>query len=1560
MKEFDGPCVTPAGGMWVSCEKDGFAKELIELQHGKFYTYKLTGTKYYSDKKLWAVDDQDINVTSVAEYSIVGSKITIRGKKTEDISATEDLMKIGKQEYYPVEELEKKYFSTISHDARLEDGKLTYDYTAREVTIGYDISERPLGKTVTLKLPDWITVSELTENKVKLAISENNTSKSRDSKLEFVYPTAENVEIPIVQTYAGAEVRLPQTALSAPYTSGQYEFEYTILNPRENAELTVVNSVSWVRVLSYDDGKVMFELEENNTGSARKTSLTLKYHNFSTTYSIQQAFESSAVVFSESNWKCDYQGGTHEFTYDIQNPRAGAEVTVSCSETGWITYAENNGKVSLSVEENNSGKNRTAKIVFKYGNHATSTYVVDQSYSSPQVILSLTSTSCDYTGGEYTILYNVENPRKGYSVSVRCEQDWITGVTPSEGKVSFTVTENNSGASREGEMEFVYGGEVLSVHNIKQSYVASNVVMNVASTVTNYTGGSYNFTYNVENPRKGKSVGVSCNSAWVKELQLSDDKVSFIVPENNSGATRVADIVLTYDSVSYTHVVRQTCELSSIVLSAKSATANYVGGDYEFTYSVENPRNGLSVEVACRSEWIAGLKHVDNRISFTVPENNTGTSRTATIVVSYGDVSSEFVVTQSYESSAIMLSPASVACTYTGGTFEAEYSVENPRDGLSVSVSCNQSWVTDLKCVGNKISFAVPENNSGASRTAKILATYGTVAAELSVEQSYVASVVKTVPSSTSCNYLSASHEFTYSVENPRKGYSVSVTCDQDWIMNLVNNSNKVSFDVPENNTGATRTAKIMLSYGEFKTEHVVTQTYDQPKITMSKSSSSVNYAAGTYQFTYAVENPREGLSVAVSCEDNWITLVHSGNSVSFNVPENNTGASRTGKIRLIYGSVNVDHEVVQTYDAAAVSLTSTSSTVAYSGGQKQFSYSIKNPREGQSVTASSSVNWITGVTVANGKVTYNVAVNNSGSSRTGYVNLKYGTATAQFKVTQTYAAPSISLSKTSTSSTYTGGSYSFTYTVSNPRTEYKVSLSCDQTWVTSLKDSNGTISFSVSQNNTGLSRTAVITLTYGTVSKTHTVTQAPEDPSIVLTSSSVTHGYSEGTYSVTATIKNPQSSMNLTATSSQTWMSNITVSGSTVSYKVAENNTGSSRSATLTLKYGSASASYKVTQTYSAYSLSVGTASTSAAFGNADYGFSYSVANPRKDLSVSASADVSWISDFVITDGYVSFNVAANTGDSSRTGKITVTYGTVSKTHTVTQACLIPTDLSSNATANCYIITEPGAYKFKSVKGNSSTYVAPISTASVLWETYGTNVAPEAGDLIGSVKYSDGYITFYTGSVFKEGNAVIAAYDASGTILWSWHIWFTDQPAEQVYKNNAGTLMDRNLGATSATPGEVGALGLLYQWGRKDPFIGSSSINSSVKAKSTAQWNAVSCDDVTGTIGYATANPTTFIKGDTSYHKTQSGASYITEDWLKSSDDNLWSSTKTMYDPCPSGWKVPDGKFWENAGIASTTYDSTNKGYSFALSSGTTWYPLPGYMSSYDSAVLKLTSTYG
>ena len=287
-------------------------------------------------------------------------------------------------------------------------------------------------------------------------------------------------------------------------------------------------------------------------------------------------------------------------------------------------------------------------------------------------------------------------------------------------------------------------------------------------------------------------------------------------------------------------------------------------------------------------------------------------------------------------------------------------------------------------------------------------------------------------------------------------------------------------------------------------------------------------------------------------------------------------------------------------------------------------------------------------------------------------------------------------------------------------------------------------------------------------------------------------------------------------------------------------------------------------------------------------------------------------------------------------------------------------TDLSSSGSANCYIVSESGTYKFKTVKGNSSTSVGSVSSASILWETLGTRTTLKMFDLISAFCYKDGYIAFQTSDTFKEGNSVIAAKDASGEILWSWHIWFTDQPQGQEYYNNAGTMMDRDLGATSATPGDVGAPGLLYQWGRKDPFLDSHSL-------STLPWwpFVVESNSSNGTIAYATANPTTFIgHNSNNYDWYYTGSS--------STDNTRWTTSdkpKSIYDPCPAGWRVPDGGHngvWSKASGSSSSFDyidgSTKDGINFSGefgSASTIWYPTSCYLA-YDSGLLRCSYDYG
>lgn len=322
-------------------------------------------------------------------------------------------------------------------------------------------------------------------------------------------------------------------------------------------------------------------------------------------------------------------------------------------------------------------------------------------------------------------------------------------------------------------------------------------------------------------------------------------------------------------------------------------------------------------------------------------------------------------------------------------------------------------------------------------------------------------------------------------------------------------------------------------------------------------------------------------------------------------------------------------------------------------------------------------------------------------------------------------------------------------------------------------------------------------------------------------------------------------------------------------------------------------------------------------------------------------------------------------------------------------------TDLSANGTANCYLVTSPGFYKFKAdVKGNGvvssqlesvagETAIAPKSALVLWYNTLQTsnNWVDESPVYLSSVSIdSDGYIKFYTPDVFVPGNVVIAAFAEEGvtyenitvdenkcinnaTLLWSWNIWAAEGYAPESTAVNADgkVFMDRNLGAVISGVGSTGnyepayAVGNYYQWGRKDPFpsiadycnywpceyantlIGTptytpivalsvhgqsaaKNVNNQVwgyKTKAdgsfnkdsswhTIERNSIANSSVSNSVfsNYAIAHPYVYILNPV----PDDGGYYP---WVTTNDQSyraFWGgseSKKTLFDPCPTGWRV-------------------------------------------------------
>ena len=258
-------------------------------------------------------------------------------------------------------------------------------------------------------------------------------------------------------------------------------------------------------------------------------------------------------------------------------------------------------------------------------------------------------------------------------------------------------------------------------------------------------------------------------------------------------------------------------------------------------------------------------------------------------------------------------------------------------------------------------------------------------------------------------------------------------------------------------------------------------------------------------------------------------------------------------------------------------------------------------------------------------------------------------------------------------------------------------------------------------------------------------------------------------------------------------------------------------------------------------------------------------------------------------------------------------------------------TDLSAAETANCYIVTAPGTYKFKTVKGNSTSSVGSVASAAVLWEIGADGAPAESGSVIAAVGCSSGYISFATPSTLKNGNALIAAKNSSGKVLWSWHIWIPQTaPTSGLYNLSWYNMLSRNLGAMTDASASSGpeAYGLLYQWGRKDPFPCAAP-----SEKASAM-----------TLDASIEKPTTFACGE--------------HTWMSSVNGTVWGdkATKTQYDPCPPGYKVPMREdvtaVFQTDALSETEGWQYSSGHAFAIGSPQVWFPYPGYIDATGSYV--------
>lgn len=353
--------------------------------------------------------------------------------------------------------------------------------------------------------------------------------------------------------------------------------------------------------------------------------------------------------------------------------------------------------------------------------------------------------------------------------------------------------------------------------------------------------------------------------------------------------------------------------------------------------------------------------------------------------------------------------------------------------------------------------------------------------------------------------------------------------------------------------------------------------------------------------------------------------------------------------------------------------------------------------------------------------------------------------------------------------------------------------------------------------------------------------------------------------------------------------------------------------------------------------------------------------------------------------------------------------------------------------TANSYLISAPGYYKIPLVYGNAikngrnnthsyqtankgeyilqkfkdhagaditSPYINvqnssnPATQASIVWTDQSGIVEASSLSVTGSGQGS--YLNFHVpANKIKNGNAVIAVKNASGTIMWSWHLWFdhsdvlntvactnyqgytynfTKQTLGFAYLKWDCSTYDKSRivkvkfeqavgqktpGKQHATitieqnPGSVKKISsTFYQFGRKDALPGIDAVSDGSFDK-----NGGNIMSVTNGIQH----PETFYTwGSSWYNGYNQHNLWSMDNTTTGLNDN--SVVKTIYDPCPAGFKMPASnaftgftKLGQNGGLMNVS-GAWDYGWNFnnKISSpdATVYFPASGYRNSNDGSL--------
>ena len=188
-----------------------------------------------------------------------------------------------------------------------------------------------------------------------------------------------------------------------------------------------------------------------------------------------------------------------------------------------------------------------------------------------------------------------------------------------------------------------------------------------------------------------------------------------------------------------------------------------VGGNYELSYEVINPVEGVTLEVKADVAWIANIAVAEN-ITFDVAKNY-GEQRIGIVTVTYGDCEVAVAIQQmeALEQGSVRLSITSerkISFESYGGKGEITYLLECDVEDAIPAAETDVDWIVIDSVDEEKVYYTVESSNIEERRTGHIFLSYEFEQVSVTIDQK--AAVLEPILVASSTNvYTNESVQFT-------------------------------------------------------------------------------------------------------------------------------------------------------------------------------------------------------------------------------------------------------------------------------------------------------------------------------------------------------------------------------------------------------------------------------------------------------------------------------------------------------------------------------------------------------------------------------------------------------------------------------------------------------------------------------------------------------------------------------------------------------------------------------------------------------------------------------